>query len=50
MFFDNVEDPYQLNNLSGNPDFEKTAKELEKCGHKVDSTGLYLMKGKKNEY
>ncbi len=29
LFFDNVEDPYQLNNLAGNPDFESIAKNLD---------------------
>lgn len=29
LFFDNVEDPYQLNNLVGNPDFKLVAENLE---------------------
>ena len=29
LFFDNVEDPYQLNNLAGNPTFKSIAKDLE---------------------
>lgn len=29
LFFDNVEDPYQLNNLAGNPAFESIAENLE---------------------
>ncbi|MCK3684090.1 sulfatase [Maribellus sp. YY47] len=29
LLFDNVADPYQLNNLTGNPAFESTAKDLE---------------------
>lgn len=29
LFFDNVADPYQLNNLAGNPAFESIAKDLD---------------------
>lgn len=29
LFFDNIEDPYQLNNLTGNPAFESIAKNLD---------------------
>ncbi|WP_298338703.1 sulfatase [uncultured Algibacter sp.] len=29
MFFDNVKDPYQMNNLLGNPEFEKIQRDLD---------------------
>jgi hypothetical protein len=52
MFFDNIKDPYQMNNLVGNPEFviiqkeldEKLMKSLKNIGDEFQPRDFYLKK------